>query len=763
MSAQLSCTNGHPVAASARFCPVCGVVVACPNGHAVSVAEAAFCPECGASLSAVSEPRPAASGSPEAAAADPVRTPVAEAVRTPRAAAETPQGPVPDLPPPQRAGRARRWSLTAPQSVLAAAGALAIGGAALASGLLLDESPEGAPGPGGVQAADSALRLPPAGEPARGAPDLEHTRAVEFILDASGSMNETVDGRPKLAMAQAVFRTLLDAEEDASLVGLRAFGRVAGLSEAASCQDSELLVPVAESGATAAAAAVGGVTANGMTPIAESLSRAAEDFLFEPGRLNTIVLLSDGEESCGGDPAAVVRDLRARGFEITVHVVALDVDAGARAQLSAIAAAGGGVYWDARSEDDLRRALADVTERSLRVVAPPATAQPSRTAAAARGTASPDGSYTALFETTAGNFSVELFPASAPETVGSFVSLARAGFYDGQDFYRVSKGFVIATGDPTKTGGGDAGYGTGLEPSKLRNTRGTLSVGIRPDSGTVGSQFFVNLADNAHLDFDNGQAAQYYPFGRVTDGMEVVDAIGNGAVTTGDRPVSPVVIIRVTIVESTGTEATPTAGARTATPTARARTATPTATLPPAPTAAPTSPPVVNLAVNGGFESGGLGAPWGTGIYEPRPQGVFWGVADAEAAVVTDVVHSGSYALRIVNRSPSGPNIYRTLSQKVSVTGGAPHCLTFWERVQNGSGGMLTFRLNDSWSSAIGIGTGSGGAWLQHAYTFTAEDGNIDLRMVSENTGTAWIDDIVLTAGACAVPNGAVPAGASPR
>lgn len=750
MSAQLSCTNGHAVAASARFCPVCGVAATCPNGHAISVPEAAFCPECGTSLSAVSEPRPAGTGSPEAAAAKPVPEPV----RTPRAAAEIPPGPVPSVAPPHRAARARRWFLTAPQSVLAAVGALAIGGAALASGLLLDESPDGTRGTAADRASDVALRLPPAGEPARGAPDLEHTRAVEYILDASGSMNEIVDGRPKLAMAQSVLRTLLDAEEGASLIGLRAFGTVAGLSEAASCQDSQLLVPVGEAGAAATASAVASVTANGMTPIAESLRRAAEDFLFEPGRLNAIVLLSDGEESCGGDPAAVVRDLRARGFEITVHVVALDVDAGARAQLSAIAAAGGGLYWDARSEDDLRRALADVTERSLRVVAPPATVQPFGTTAATGGTASPDGRYAALFETTAGNFSVELFPASAPETVGSFMSLARAGFYDGQEFYRVSKGFVIATGDPTKTGGGDAGYGTKLERSELRNTRGTLSVGVRPDSGTVGSQFFINLADNQHLDFDNGQAAQYYPFGRVTDGLDVVDAIGDGAVTTGDRPVSPVVIIKVTILEATEAEPTPTA---------RARTATPTATLPPAPTAAPTSPPVTSLAANGGFESGGLIAPWGTGIYEPRPQGVFWGAADAEAAVVSDVIHSGSFALRIINRSPSGPNIYRTLSQKVTVTGGAPHCLTFWERVENGSGGMLTFRLNDSWSSAIGIGTGSGGAWLQHAFTFTAEDGNIDLRIVSENTGTVWIDDIVLTAGACTVPNGAVPAGASAR
>jgi hypothetical protein len=177
--------------------------------------------------------------------------------------------------------------------------------------------------------------------------------------------------------------------------------------------------------------------------------------------------------------------------------------------------------------------------------------------------------------------------------------------------------------------------------------------------------------------------------------------------------------------------------------------------------ASPISPPP-NLATNGGFESGSLSAPWGTGIYEPRSPGVFWGSADAEAAVLSDVVRSGSYALRIINRSAAAPNVYRTLSQKVNVQGGTPHCLTFWERTQGGTSGMLTFRLNDSWSSAIGIGAGSA-SWAQRAFSFTTEDGNIDLRIVSENTGTVWVDDIVLTAGACSVPNGLVPSGASPR
>ncbi|MCC6267885.1 MAG: carbohydrate binding domain-containing protein [Dehalococcoidia bacterium] len=167
-----------------------------------------------------------------------------------------------------------------------------------------------------------------------------------------------------------------------------------------------------------------------------------------------------------------------------------------------------------------------------------------------------------------------------------------------------------------------------------------------------------------------------------------------------------------------------------------------------------------NLVVNGGFEDG-LSAPWGTGIYEPRPQGIFWGAAEAEAAVVGGG-HSGGRHLQIVNRSPVKGNIYRTLSQKVQVAGKADHCFTVWVRTENGTGGMLTFRLNDSWGEVLGTQAGSP-EWRQYAHSFVTEDNNIDVRIVSENTGTAHIDDLVLTPGRCKVPNGVVANGAAAR
>lgn len=206
----------------------------------------------------------------------------------------------------------------------------------------------------------------------------------------------------------------------------------------------------------------------------------------------------------------------------------------------------------------------------------------------------------------------------------------------------------------------------------------------------------------------------------------------------------------------------------TAPPTAVPPTAAPPTPIPPTPVpptpAPPTAtpkPPLANLAGNGGFETGSLSAPWNTGIYEPQP-GVFWGAADADAVVVSDSVHSGQYALRITNRSARTAQIYRTMSQKVAVKGGQQYCLTYWVRTANALNGVLNFRMNDAWTIVLSP-AGGAPAYTWYAGTFVAEDNNIDLRIVSENTGTAWVDDIELTEGACNVPNGPVSGGASPR
>jgi cyclophilin family peptidyl-prolyl cis-trans isomerase len=142
-----------------------------------------------------------------------------------------------------------------------------------------------------------------------------------------------------------------------------------------------------------------------------------------------------------------------------------------------------------------------------------------------------DSSHTfaADVRTTRGDFSVELLPQLAPEHVNSFVFLARDKFYDGTKFHRVVPGFVAQGGDPTGTGTGGPGYNVPLEASKEPFKRGIVGMARSSDPNSAGSQWFVTLGDAPHL---NGQ---YTVFGRVTNGMDVVDAIEVGdAIVTLD-------------------------------------------------------------------------------------------------------------------------------------------------------------------------------------------------------------------------------------
>ncbi|MEO8541299.1 MAG: peptidylprolyl isomerase [bacterium] len=157
--------------------------------------------------------------------------------------------------------------------------------------------------------------------------------------------------------------------------------------------------------------------------------------------------------------------------------------------------------------------------------------------------------YTATIKTSKGDIVVQLYADQAPLTVNSFVFLAKAGYFDGLIFHRVVKGFVIQTGDPTGSGNGGPGYTTKDEPNQLTNKRGTLAMAKTSGSSEFGSQFFINLTNNTALDYNNPTANKFYPFGEVTSGMDVVDAIANSPVSNGDRPTTPITITTVSIAE----------------------------------------------------------------------------------------------------------------------------------------------------------------------------------------------------------------------
>ncbi|MCC6919035.1 MAG: VWA domain-containing protein [Alphaproteobacteria bacterium] len=182
------------------------------------------------------------------------------------------------------------------------------------------------------------------------------TNDTMMILDASGSMWGVVGGETKIAAARSAVRTLLDGWPATRRLGLMAYGH----RRKGDCADIETIAPVGTADAAAIGAAVDRLNPKGKTPIADALTRAATDLRSSETRA-TILLVSDGIETCGGDPCAVARALDASGVDFTAHVVGFDVtDPAARAQLQCIADVSGGVYRDAADAGGLAEALKQV-------------------------------------------------------------------------------------------------------------------------------------------------------------------------------------------------------------------------------------------------------------------------------------------------------------------------------------------------------------------------------------------------------------------
>jgi peptidylprolyl isomerase len=144
---------------------------------------------------------------------------------------------------------------------------------------------------------------------------------------------------------------------------------------------------------------------------------------------------------------------------------------------------------------------------------------------------------TVTLETTVGTFRIALAP-DMPLTAGNYETLVQKGYYNGVIFHRVIDGFMIQGGDPTGTGCGGPGYTIKDEFSPgNRNDRGTISM-ANAGPNTGGSQFFINLVNNNFLD------GKHPVFGRVVEGMDVVDKIGKTRTGPGNRPVKDVVIVK---------------------------------------------------------------------------------------------------------------------------------------------------------------------------------------------------------------------------
>ncbi len=165
---------------------------------------------------------------------------------------------------------------------------------------------------------------------------------------------------------------------------------------------------------------------------------------------------------------------------------------------------------------------------------------------------------TATFDTTEGQFEVELFVDQMPITAGNFIKLANDGFYDGLHFHRVIDNFMIQFGCPHSSDPNSPRAGTGGPPhgtiqdehtARLSNEPGTLSMANtgRPNSG--GSQFFINTVHNHYLDWFTPGQSKHPVFGKIVSGMDVVNKIGKTQTDRRDRPVTPIRVNKVTVNE----------------------------------------------------------------------------------------------------------------------------------------------------------------------------------------------------------------------
>jgi hypothetical protein len=190
---------------------------------------------------------------------------------------------------------------------------------------------------------------------------------VQIILDMSGSMAGRVGDEQKASAARKAVATSLQSMPDGTEVALRLYGhRVPKDQKAKACRDSELVIPFQPVDRKAILSALKEAQPIGQTPIEFSLHEAAEDFgPPEASEDAVIILVSDGIETCGGDPVSLARELVREGFKIKIFTVGFDVDEKAQRQLQAVSQATGASYVDARDSKGLKYALETVTKVAL--------------------------------------------------------------------------------------------------------------------------------------------------------------------------------------------------------------------------------------------------------------------------------------------------------------------------------------------------------------------------------------------------------------
>lgn len=186
-----------------------------------------------------------------------------------------------------------------------------------------------------------------------------------LVLDSSGSMEDKIDGGTKIAVAKRALNTVVDHLPDDAQVGLRVYGaNVDDENDPRACTDSELVVPIGTANKPALKDQIARYRPLGETPISYSLKEAAKD-LGGSGR-RTVVLVSDGRESCGEDPCVTAANLAKQGIDLKFDVIGLAVSGATRSQLQCIADKGHGTYADAKNAKQIEDSLDQLATRAFR-------------------------------------------------------------------------------------------------------------------------------------------------------------------------------------------------------------------------------------------------------------------------------------------------------------------------------------------------------------------------------------------------------------
>ena len=190
----------------------------------------------------------------------------------------------------------------------------------------------------------------------------ETAKNIEIIFDASNSMWGQIAGEAKITIARKVLAQIINGLPDSLNVGLRVYGHRYGLNDPQACTDSELLIPIGPIAKPQLVDTVNKIQLKGKTPLVLSVLEAIKDF--EKVAKGSVILITDGIESCGGDVNSIAPAIKKSGLEINVNIVGFDIkEKEARAELESIAGSTGGAYLDAKDAGELLSAV----EQTLRV------------------------------------------------------------------------------------------------------------------------------------------------------------------------------------------------------------------------------------------------------------------------------------------------------------------------------------------------------------------------------------------------------------